>query len=60
MDFESMLDSLAEEYPSIKEQALDLKEEVIDLMPADDSAPIEAPELDDLDLGMEPEDELEL
>ena len=56
INFEQMLEELATTYPSIKEQALELKDEIIDLMP--EEAPMEEPELD-LEMD-EDEDEITL
>ena len=54
MNFERMLEELADTYPSVSDQALQLKDEVMDLMP--EEAPMPEPELS-LEEG---EDELEL
>lgn len=50
MDYESMLDELAQEYPKIKQQAMDLKDDLMELMPLD-------AEEEEIELSLEEEDE---
>ena len=59
MDYVSMLTDLADEYPSIGDKALELSEEISELMPLDDEEPIAEPELN-LDEPMLEEEELSL
>lgn len=62
MDYSMMLEELADQYPELKKKAMELKDDVMELMPEMDmeeemQAPIEVPELD---LEDEEEDEIEL
>lgn len=63
MDFEEMLEGLSEEYPQMAEKALDLKDDLMELMGEEMELPEEEEELE-LNLDEEPEpleeDELEL
>jgi hypothetical protein len=61
MDYVSMLEDLADEYPEIKEKALDLSSDISDLMPGDEEMPLEGDDsLEDISLEEMPEDELSL
>ena len=55
LDYEAMLEELADVYPQLKSKAMELKDDVMDLMPEDEE-PVMEPELD-LEEG---EEELEL
>lgn len=48
-----MLEELADAYPSVKDQALELKEDILDLMPGEEM-PDEEP---DLSLNLDDEEE---
>lgn len=56
MDFARMLEDLAEEYPEMKDKALDLKDDLSEIMPMEEELPLPEPELS----LEEDEDELEL
>lgn len=53
IDFTKILDDLADKYPQVKKQALELKSDVMDLMPE------EEPEKEP-DLSLDEEDDMEL
>ncbi len=52
MNYEEMLDELAAEYPSVEASAMDLKTDLLDLMPGDEMPA----EQDELSLEEAPED----
>jgi len=59
-DYLSMLNDIADEYPSISDKTLELRDDVAELlMPGDDEEPIAEPELN-LDEPMLEEEELSL
>lgn len=62
MDFERMLEELASTYPAVGDMAMQLKDEVMDLMPDEEMPEMELglEEGADLELDLDDEDEPEL
>ncbi len=54
MNYESMLEELANEYPELQDKALELKDDILEMMPEEDMEPVEEP---DLELDLPEEDE---
>ena len=59
MDYVSMLEDMADEYPTIKEKALDLSSALTDLMPGEEEMPLEEDNMD-ISLDEMPGDEEQL